>query len=109
MIAPWHFRKIPAVQYCSLSPRTIVIKSADKTLAVPQLHVLTIQKLPRFLDRLSIVGGCEVLREGPMPVFVEEIDAIVRQGLLCGCVCFTHDPDRLAQPRRMNLQVLQIG
>jgi hypothetical protein len=52
-----------------------VIKSADKARAVPQLHVLTIQKLPRFLDRLSIVGGCEVLREGPMPVFVEEIDA----------------------------------
>ena len=51
MIAPWHFRKIPAVQYCSLSPRTIVIKSADKTLAVPQFHVLTIQKLPRFLDQ----------------------------------------------------------
>jgi hypothetical protein len=89
VISPWHFRKIPAVQYCSLSPRTIVIRSADKTLAVLQLHVLTIQKLRRFLNRLSIVDGCEVLREGPMPVFVEELTRQRGKGFFAD-VCASH-------------------
>jgi hypothetical protein len=32
-----------------------VVEPSDKALIVPQLNVLAIQKLPRFIDRLSVL------------------------------------------------------
>jgi hypothetical protein len=77
-----------------------VRKSSDKALSLPQLDVLAIYKLSRFVGRFSIVSTFDELAGGNVSVGTDEIDAIVGHGHpLFGAISFKHKRIKRRRPK----------
>jgi hypothetical protein len=57
-----------------------VRKPRDQALAAPQLHVISVNELARFPDRVHVVSGCDELHARELPAGANKIDAIVGHG-----------------------------
>jgi hypothetical protein len=57
-----------------------VRKPRDQALAAPQLHVIPVNELARFPDRVHVVSGCDELHARELPAGANKIDAIVGHG-----------------------------
>ena len=57
-------------------------KSRDKVIALPKLAVSAVYKLPRFLDRFSLVGTFDALDARKVSIVAKGVDAILVHELL---------------------------
>ena len=81
-------------------------KPRDKAIALPKLAVLAVYKLPRFLDRFSLVGTFDALDARKVSIIAKGVDAILVHELhsascnaQAGALWVSQPPTPGAEPR----------